>query len=91
MRLDDMAYFGLVGEIVKAIEPHTEADSVAILAQLLVGFGNLIGRSAHVQVGPAFHHGNEFALLIGQTSTGRKGSSWSEVLRLLAPLDPSCA
>ena len=32
-------YHGLAGEIVQTIAPHTEADPVAILAQLLVAFG----------------------------------------------------
>jgi hypothetical protein len=86
--LDEAAYFGLAGEIVRELEPHTEADPAAMLVQLLAGFGNLIGRTAHARVGPALHHGNTFVLLIGQTSVGRKGSSWAEVYRLLAPLDP---
>src|SRR3712207_3905697 len=43
--LDRAAYYGLAGEITDMIEPHTESDPIAILGQLLVGFGNLIGRS----------------------------------------------
>ncbi len=85
--LDEAAYFGLLGEIVHGIEKETEADPVAILTQLLVGFGNVIGRSAHARVGPAFHYTNEFLLIIGQTSAARKGTAWSEVGRLLEPLD----
>src|SRR3954451_14479263 len=38
------AYTGLAGEIVAAIAPHTEADPVALLAQLLVAFGAAAGR-----------------------------------------------
>ena len=40
------AYHGLAGEIVHMIAPHTEADPVAILAQLLAGFGAAVGRGA---------------------------------------------
>src|SRR5262249_54087636 len=47
----------------------------------------LIARSAYARVCPSFHHGNEYALLIGQTSAARKGTSWDEVKRLLAPVD----
>jgi hypothetical protein len=36
---DPAAYHGLAGEIVNRIAPHTEADPVAILSQLLVAFG----------------------------------------------------
>ena len=48
---EDAAYHGLPGAIVTKIAPHTEADPVAILAQLLVCCGALIGRGAHFQVG----------------------------------------
>jgi hypothetical protein len=40
------AYYGLAGDIVRAIEPHTESDPVALLAQFLLGFGIVIGRTA---------------------------------------------
>jgi hypothetical protein len=86
--LDEAAFFGLAGEIVRAIEPHTEADPAAILMQLLIAYGNLIGRTAFAKVGPAFHHTNEYLLIIGETSVGRKGTAWEEVMRLLAPIDP---
>ena len=44
------AYHGLAGEIVQAIAPHTEADPVAVLVQLLVACGALIGRGAWFEV-----------------------------------------
>ena len=42
-------YHGLLGEIVNRIAPHTEADPVAILTQLLVAFGAAVGRGAWFQ------------------------------------------
>src|SRR5262249_35570613 len=45
--LGETAYHGLAGDIVRAIDPHTEADPAALLVQFLVSFGNLIKRSAH--------------------------------------------
>ncbi len=41
---DQAAYHGLAGAIVAKIAPNTEADPVAILIQLLVCCGALIGR-----------------------------------------------
>jgi hypothetical protein len=41
--LHDGAYYGLAGEIVRSIEPHSEADPVAILLQFLAAFGNAVG------------------------------------------------
>lgn len=76
-RLDEAAYHGLAGEIVRAIDPHTEADPVAVLIQLLVGFGNAIGRSAHFVADAATHYLNLYAVLVGKTAKGRKGTSWA--------------
>jgi hypothetical protein len=41
------AYYGLVGEWVSMVEPHTEADTAALLVQFLVAFGNLVGRGPY--------------------------------------------
>lgn len=40
--LDEQAFYGLFGTIVRLIEPHTEADRAAILFQLLASFGNAL-------------------------------------------------
>ena len=83
------AFHGLPGAIVEKIAPHTEGDPVAILAQLLVCCGALIGRDAHFQVEATLHHPNQFLLLIGETSRGRKGSALDHVTRLLSEVDPA--
>lgn len=85
------AYHGLCGEIVGTIAPHTEADPVAILAQLLVAFGAAVGRGAWFQVEATRHHPNEFLVLIGDSARARKGSSWDHVHRLIAGADPAIA
>jgi len=82
-------YHELLGEIVRRIAPHTEADPVAILTQLLVAFGAAAGRGAFFEVEATLHHPNEFMLLVGDSSKARKGSSWDHVRRLLADVDPS--
>jgi hypothetical protein len=81
------AYYGVAGEIVRTIEPHTEADPVAVLASFLVGFGNLIGRRAYSRVEGDRHHTNLFATLVGASGKGRKGTSWGRVAEVLGPLD----
>ena len=48
-------YHELLGEIVHTIAPHTEADPVAILTQLLVAFGAAVGRGAYFQVEATRH------------------------------------
>lgn len=82
------AYYGITGDILRAVEPHTEADPAAILVQLLCGFGSLLGRSAFSRAEADAHHTNLFAVLVGQSSRGRKGTSWSVVRTLLSEVDP---
>jgi hypothetical protein len=77
--LSEIAYIGLAGEIVHAIEPHSEADPVALLAQVLAAFGNYIGRTAHFIAEADCHYANLFVNLVGTTSKGRKGASWGQV------------
>jgi hypothetical protein len=84
-----VVYHELLGEIVHRIAPHTEADPVAILTQLLVAFGAAIGRGAWFQVEATRHHGNEYMCLVGDSARGRKGSSWDHVRRLILAADPS--
>jgi Protein of unknown function (DUF3987) len=86
---DQAVYHELLGEIVNTIAPHTEADPVAILTQLLVAFGATVGRGAFFQVEATRHYPNEFMLLVGDSARGRKGSAWDHVRRLLATVDPS--
>jgi hypothetical protein len=85
--LADVAYHGLAGDVVRLIGPHSEADPVAILVQLLVGFGSALGRTAHFVVESDVHYLNEFALLIGKTSKARKSTSWGHDRRLLEIAD----
>lgn len=87
--LPKKAFYGLAGEIVKTIAPHTEADNSALLIQLIAGFGSLTGKTAYFKVGADFHFTKIFAVLVGATARGRKGTSWSEIERLLVRIDAS--
>jgi hypothetical protein len=84
---DEAVYHGLAGQIVRVIEPQTEADPLGLLIQLLVMFGNMIGRSSHFVVEATRHHTNEYAVLVGQSSQGRKGTSADRIRELFAPVD----
>jgi hypothetical protein len=87
----EAAFHGPAGEFVLRTEPHSEADPMALLSQFLVAFGCACGRGAHYQVEADRHYTNEFVVLVGPTATGRKGSSWGHVRRLLADADPAFA
>jgi hypothetical protein len=74
--LGSEAYRGLIGEIVQTIAPESEADPVGLLVQLLVSSGNAIGRTAYARVEGDCHYCNLFAITVGKSSSGRKGTSW---------------
>ena len=89
--LDPTALYGLPGDVVRAFEPHTEADPVAVLANLLCAFGNVIGRGPFARVGTTEHHLKLFTGLVGETAKGRKGESWGPVKTLMEAVDPGWA
>lgn len=86
--LASAAFHGLAGEIVRKIEPHTEADAGAMLIQLLVAFGNCVGRGPHFRVEDTRHFANEFAVIVGKSSKARKGTSFDRIAGLIAAADP---
>jgi hypothetical protein len=81
------AFFGLAGDVVRVIEPHTEAAGTAILIQLLVAFGNLIGDSPHFMAGAVRHALKLYCVLVGRTSKARKGSSFGFIRKMLELVD----
>jgi hypothetical protein len=86
--LAEDALYGMFGRIVRFIEPATEADRGAILVQLLIAFGNIVGRSAYFLVEAAQHYTNLFACLVGRSSKGRKGTSLNHLKQVLKLTDP---
>lgn len=86
--LDQAAFRGLAGDIVRAIEPHSEADPAALLLQLLVTFGSCKGREPFLLVEDTKHHTNLFVALVGQTAKARKGTSWARVRALILQVAP---
>jgi hypothetical protein len=83
----ERALHGPAGEFVLRTEPHSEAHPMALLSQFLVAFGCACGRGAYYRVEADRHYTNEFVVLVGPTATGRKGSSWGHVRRLLGDAD----
>jgi hypothetical protein len=85
--LGDAAYRGLVGDIVRAIAPNTEADPAALLMQLLVAVGSVVGRNPYYQVEATRHGLNLFCVVVGSSSRSRKGTSYGHVERLVGDAD----
>jgi Protein of unknown function (DUF3987) len=83
-----LSFHGLAGEVVRTIDPHTEADPVATLITFLTAFGNVIGDSAHFTAGARKHPARVFAVVVGATGKGRKGTSLSPVRLLFKAINP---
>lgn len=77
--IDPTGRYGLAGEFVRLVSPHTEADENAILVTLLTFAGNAMGRNFYIMAGPDQHCGNLYTCLVGNTGSGRKGSAISAV------------
>jgi hypothetical protein len=88
--LDSKALYGLASKFVATIFPHTEADKVALLIQMLVAFGNIIGRGPHFVAESTPHYTVLYALLVGNTSAA-KGSSLAQVRNVYNRVDESWA
>ena len=89
--LSEEALFGVAGEIVRKIAPHTEAHPAALLIQLLAGIGNLIGRGPFFVTERTKQYTNLFAVIVGDSSRGRKGTSWGHIEYLLEQVNPAWA
>ena len=83
------AFYGLPGEFVNLIEPHTESDPAAILVQFLSAVGNVIGPTAHFKVEADTHYLKIFPVLVGETSKGRKGTSTGYIKNIFKQIDPN--
>jgi hypothetical protein len=85
--MDEAAYHGPAGEVVKTIEPHSEADPVALLLQFLTLVGNVIGSTPYFQVESDRHRANLFGVLVGESAKGRKGTSMGRVRAIVKVAD----
>jgi len=84
---ENLHKLGAAGEFVMLVEPHTEADPMAILFQLLVAFGNSCGSNAHFSIEKSKHHMNLFTVLVGASARSRKGTSWDWVRNAFEEID----
>jgi len=87
--LEPEAFHGLAGELVQSLLPDTEADPVALLLQVLVAYGNAVNRTAVQEIEGDLHYPNLFAVMVGATSKGRKGTAWGRVRRFFGLADPA--
>ena len=87
--LDEAAFYGLAGEVVRLIEPHTEADPVALLASFLAEVGAMLNRGPHLILDGSYHPLLFCPVLVGRSSKSRKGTADRRMRNLFELADPS--
>jgi hypothetical protein len=86
--LGEAAYHGLAGRVIRAIEPHTEADPASMLLQFHISVGNMIGRHPYFMADGAEHYPVLYGLIVGQSAKGRKGTSAARIRQVLKIAEP---
>src|SRR5262249_3371981 len=70
--LGEAAYYGFIGEFLRAVAPYTEATDAGILAHFLPAVGTIIGPGPYIWAGTK-QSPRVNTVLVGPTNTGRKG------------------
>jgi hypothetical protein len=86
--LDDRAYCGMAGDLVRMVAPRTEADPVGLLVHFLAMVGNLTGAGPHFEVEGAEHPARINLIVVGETGRGRKRTAYNRVREVLCLVDP---
>jgi hypothetical protein len=89
--LDPMALYGLPGEVVNTLRPHTESDPAALLVSFLTAAGNAMGSGPHAVADGAHHPARLFPIVVGRSSRSRKGTSWRNIHNVMREADPDWA
>lgn len=84
----DDALTGCVGDFVRFIEPESEADPHAVLFDLLIYLGCVIGNQPHCMTGSSKQTVAEFGCIVGNSSRSRKGTARDRVLDLMRRVAP---
>ena len=80
---DAAVYQGWLGTTSLALTQTSEADPVAVLAQLMAAFGVMVGPGPYSQISDDRHPALIWPLILGHTGIGRKGTSLGVDMRLI--------
>lgn len=86
--VDPAAFHGLLGKLVHATQPETEANPLFVLLHLLTFFGVAVGRKPHFITGGTHHYLSMYVAIIGPTGLGRKGSAGDVAREIWRKVDP---
>ena len=86
-KLPAAALYGVVGVIIRKLEPYSEANPASLCMQLLAALGSALGGGAYFEVENDRHSANLFLALVGKSSKARKGVSWGRVEAIMSQVD----
>jgi hypothetical protein len=85
--LPEAALYGILRPIVEAATRHTEATRVGVAVALLVEFAARYGGALRLRIGDEDRTVPLYALLVGPTAKGRKGTSAAFPVKLFEAVD----
>jgi hypothetical protein len=83
--LSEKALWGIGGEITKRLCENAESDPAGVIHQLYVFAGNIMGRKCYVEAESNKIFPNMYLLVVGDSSLGRKGTSYNLVKSVIEP------
>ena len=86
----DVAFYGVLGQLTKETQPHTEANALFVLLHLLAFTGCAMGRTPHLALGSDLHRLNVGIGILAKSGS-RKGSAGSTARELFRKIDPHFA
>jgi putative DNA primase/helicase len=79
--------YGIFGEIGRIAADGTEANPYAACMNAMVFFSACVGREVFFRIGNGTHHARLFALHVGRSSVGRKGTAMDLLWRIIGEMD----
>ena len=79
--------YGIFGEIGRIAADGTEANPYAACMNAMVFFSACVGREVYLRIGNGTHHARLFALHVGRSSVGRKGTAMDLLWRIIGEMD----
>lgn len=86
-KCDEKALYGVLGEIARETTKESEANPFAVMANLIVMLGSIIGRKAYIKMDVDKHYPIFFILHVGKASKGKKGLATSITKTLYQKLE----
>lgn len=79
--------YGIFGEIGRIAADGTEANPYAACMNAMAFFSACVGREVYLRIGNGTHHARLFALHVGRSSVGRKGTAMDLLWRIIGEMD----